>query len=379
MAMPGRTYALPGSVDDTYRYSHNGQEKDNEIFVGALSAEYWEYDSRTGRRWERDPLSYDWQSSYACFNNNPVYYRDALGLEGTNEDGDGDETKPRPGEGKKRTEQGGKAKDGFETATGKRDQGDDGTNRWESVDNGETTYVKYTRKDGSGGGWYGTPSESNSGGSNPSSGGSETGGNNPSSSGAETGGKDKSKETPKPDDGDKNKSTPNVHTDPSAQSLKAPPPPRNNILPQGGPRIPARPILIPRPRVPNVVPQQPIIPPAAPNPSSLCFHCFIGETTGHWDNGVKEMANWLLGNPNYKITIFSDGGGKLGLFGGNKWNDRPFLGNPANATFIQRLGQRYNQFRMDVIKAGEGKIAPNRLLLNPSNVDGETFEYKVTN
>ncbi len=82
MAMPGRTYAAPGSLDDKYRYSHNGQEKDNEIFIGALSAEFWEYDSRTGRRWENDPLTYPWQSPYATFNNNPIYFADPAGLEG---------------------------------------------------------------------------------------------------------------------------------------------------------------------------------------------------------------------------------------------------------------------------------------------------------
>lgn len=88
MAMPGRTYAAPGSLDDKYRYSHNGQEKDNEIFIGALSAEYWEYDSRTGRRWENDPITYPWQSPYACFNNNPIYFADPAGLEGDEGKGD---------------------------------------------------------------------------------------------------------------------------------------------------------------------------------------------------------------------------------------------------------------------------------------------------
>lgn len=69
---------------ETYRYGHNGQEKEDEI-AGAgnvMSAEYWMYDSRLLRRWERDPITYPWQSSYTCFNNNPVYYSDPLGLEG---------------------------------------------------------------------------------------------------------------------------------------------------------------------------------------------------------------------------------------------------------------------------------------------------------
>jgi RHS repeat-associated protein len=79
MAMPGRTYAAPGSLDDKYRYSHNGQEKDNDIFIGALSAEYWEYDSRLGRRWNTDPIVKIPESPYACFSNNPVFFADPAG------------------------------------------------------------------------------------------------------------------------------------------------------------------------------------------------------------------------------------------------------------------------------------------------------------
>ena len=90
MALPGRTTPAPGGIDDKYRYSHNGQEKDNDIFIGALSAEYWEYDSRTGRRWENDPLTYAWQSPYATFNNNPIYYSDISGLEGERPSSGGD-------------------------------------------------------------------------------------------------------------------------------------------------------------------------------------------------------------------------------------------------------------------------------------------------
>ena len=78
MAMPGRKF----SSSTGYRYTMNGQEKDEELFEGAMSAEYWEYDARTGRRWNADPVDYPCQSSYACFNNNPIYYSDPLGLEG---------------------------------------------------------------------------------------------------------------------------------------------------------------------------------------------------------------------------------------------------------------------------------------------------------
>ncbi len=79
MTMPGRNWI---SSVGGYRYSHNGHEKENEIFEGAQSAEFWMYDSRLGRRWEMDPLAYEYQSPYAAFNNNPIVYADPLGLEG---------------------------------------------------------------------------------------------------------------------------------------------------------------------------------------------------------------------------------------------------------------------------------------------------------
>lgn len=75
--MPGRTYA---TAVDGYRYAHNGQEKDNEIFDGALTAEHWEYDSRLGRRFETDPIVNESESPYACFNNNPIALSDPDGL-----------------------------------------------------------------------------------------------------------------------------------------------------------------------------------------------------------------------------------------------------------------------------------------------------------
>ncbi len=38
------------------------------------------YDSRIGRRWERDPVVKVWESSYATFANNPILFADPLGL-----------------------------------------------------------------------------------------------------------------------------------------------------------------------------------------------------------------------------------------------------------------------------------------------------------
>lgn len=49
------------------------------------TAEFWEYDSRLGRRLNVDPVTYSWKSSYATFDNNPIYYADPLGLFATEE------------------------------------------------------------------------------------------------------------------------------------------------------------------------------------------------------------------------------------------------------------------------------------------------------
>jgi hypothetical protein len=78
MVMPKRTNVGAGK----YRYGVNGQEQEDEVFEGATSAEYWMYDARTGRRFENDPISYAWQSVYACFDNSPIALADQDGLFG---------------------------------------------------------------------------------------------------------------------------------------------------------------------------------------------------------------------------------------------------------------------------------------------------------
>jgi RHS repeat-associated protein len=55
-------------------------EAENDVLQGAYTAEFWMYDSRLLRRWEPDPITYDWQSPYACFNNDPINFVDPLGL-----------------------------------------------------------------------------------------------------------------------------------------------------------------------------------------------------------------------------------------------------------------------------------------------------------
>jgi hypothetical protein len=77
MNMPGRTYQA--SPTSKYRYSINGQEKESELNENITTAEYWEYDSRIGRRWNPDPVVNISESRYATFGNNPVYYSDPNG------------------------------------------------------------------------------------------------------------------------------------------------------------------------------------------------------------------------------------------------------------------------------------------------------------
>jgi len=68
---------------DSYKYSLNGQEKDDEIYGdgNATTAMYWEYDTRLGRRWNTDPKPTVEVSAYACFYNNPIAVTDPNGDE----------------------------------------------------------------------------------------------------------------------------------------------------------------------------------------------------------------------------------------------------------------------------------------------------------
>jgi hypothetical protein len=66
--MPGRTLQSTSN----YRYSINGQEKSPEIATNTTTAEFWQYDSRIGRRWNIDPKPIASISVYVSFNNNPI-------------------------------------------------------------------------------------------------------------------------------------------------------------------------------------------------------------------------------------------------------------------------------------------------------------------
>jgi len=78
--MEGRSFSI-----SSYRFGFGGQEKDDEIAGPGNSyyAQYWQYDPRIGRRWNTDPITYPWQSTYSTFNNNPLFFVDPLGLFGS--------------------------------------------------------------------------------------------------------------------------------------------------------------------------------------------------------------------------------------------------------------------------------------------------------
>ena len=70
-----------GKAKDAYLYGFNGQEKVNEIAgVGNhTTAQFWEYDTRLGRRWNIDPVVKPWRSSYDALDNNPIWKVDPKG------------------------------------------------------------------------------------------------------------------------------------------------------------------------------------------------------------------------------------------------------------------------------------------------------------
>ena len=79
MGMPGRNWTAASAEE--YRYGFNGQEKVDEISGSGNhnTAEYWEYDTRLGRRWNLDPIPVADESGYAANRNNPIWYNDPEG------------------------------------------------------------------------------------------------------------------------------------------------------------------------------------------------------------------------------------------------------------------------------------------------------------
>ncbi|MBK7309681.1 MAG: hypothetical protein KBG47_11860 [Bacteroidia bacterium] len=66
---------------NSYRYSFNGQEKDDEVSGNGNSytATHWQYDPRLGRRWNTDVVRKPWLSDYCTFSNNPIIMMDPHG------------------------------------------------------------------------------------------------------------------------------------------------------------------------------------------------------------------------------------------------------------------------------------------------------------
>jgi hypothetical protein len=63
-----------------YRYlGINGQEIDDEVHESSNTAEFWQYDSRSGRRWNIDPRPVAGLSPYSTFANNPISMTDVQG------------------------------------------------------------------------------------------------------------------------------------------------------------------------------------------------------------------------------------------------------------------------------------------------------------
>jgi len=62
MQIENRTFG-----DSVTARGFQGQLKDNEVFGkgNSYTAEFWQYDSRLGKRWNVDPVTKPWESPYA--------------------------------------------------------------------------------------------------------------------------------------------------------------------------------------------------------------------------------------------------------------------------------------------------------------------------
>jgi hypothetical protein len=75
--MPNRIFI----ASNNYRYGFNSQEKSDEIAGSGNhnTAEFWEYDTRIGRRWNLDPVIKPGESGYSAFAGNPIWFADVDG------------------------------------------------------------------------------------------------------------------------------------------------------------------------------------------------------------------------------------------------------------------------------------------------------------
>ena len=95
--MEGRSYE--GDTNLRYRFGFNGHEMDDEVYGegNVTTAEYWEYDTRLGRRWNGDPVVKSYLSIYSTFRNNPIIFTDPDGRDDVyfKKDGSVDNVKKR--------------------------------------------------------------------------------------------------------------------------------------------------------------------------------------------------------------------------------------------------------------------------------------------
>jgi hypothetical protein len=77
MQMQGREFA--GEM--RYRWGFGSQECDNELSGrgNSYTAEFWQYESRLGRRWNLDPIDQVFLSNYSVNGCNPILFRDPRG------------------------------------------------------------------------------------------------------------------------------------------------------------------------------------------------------------------------------------------------------------------------------------------------------------
>jgi hypothetical protein len=76
------TLGIVAMESGSYAAGFNGQLKDNEMYGSegtSYTAEFWQYDTRVGRRWNIDPILHYYQSNYAVFSNNPMIFVDPNG------------------------------------------------------------------------------------------------------------------------------------------------------------------------------------------------------------------------------------------------------------------------------------------------------------
>ena len=76
---------FPSSEHTGHRFGFNGMEKDDEVHNAngsSYTTDFRQLDPRLGGRWwSLDPIVKPWESPYAGFSNNPIYFIDPSGLD----------------------------------------------------------------------------------------------------------------------------------------------------------------------------------------------------------------------------------------------------------------------------------------------------------